>query len=389
MFVIFPKCGHQQDNTEHCEACGIYFEKYNKMQERLSSETATVETSISRSQPISPVKIIAAIGIVALGAFFLLRDDPANQISDNQLETTSAKKQSVENRKPAESKDAISSKLNKKFTPRNNIERSRNATVFIETAWGSTGSGFIVSKDCWCITNRHVVEIDKNMSSKLLKTDPTIRMEMSRERYEKIQQLNYLIMQYRRLVSAYGVTSESERLKLKIEELAAEIDDLPARYIEEIGEEIERMEQKGRSDGYQVSLIDGTSFTVWDMVLSDEYDLAMFRLPAEGCPYLKLNSDNNLQQGTQLNTIGSPSRLGYTVTAGIFSGYRVFNERQFLQTDAPINPGNSGGPLITSDGNVVGINTMILEGTEGIGFAIPAKILSQEFKHGPSFSFED
>ncbi len=104
-------------------------------------------------------------------------------------------------------------------------------------------------------------------------------------------------------------------------------------------------------------------------------------------PLSKLNSDNNLQQGTQLYTIGSPSRLGYTVTAGIFSGYRVFDEHQFLQTDAPINPGNSGGPLITSDGNVVGINTMILRDTEGIGFAIPAKVLFEEFKYGPTFSF--
>ncbi len=385
--MICPKCGHQQNNTENCEACGIYFEKYNKIQERLSSDAAKVETSISRSQPISPIKIIATIGIVALGSFFLLRDDASNEISDNQPQASTVEKQSAENNKPEEPKDGISSKLNEKFMPRNNIERSRNATVFIETAWGSTGSGFIVSKDCWCVTNRHVVEIDKNMVANLLKTDPTIRMEMGKERAEKVQQLNYLIMQYRGMVSSYGITGETKRLKQKIDELAAEIDNLPSRYIEEIGEEIERMEQKSRSEGYQVSLIDGTSFTVWDMVKSDKYDLSIFRLPADGCPYLKLNSDNNLQQGTQLYTIGSPSRLGYTVTAGIFSGYRVFDEHQFLQTDAPINPGNSGGPLITSDGNVVGINTMILRDTEGIGFAIPAKVLFEEFKYGPTFSF--
>jgi S1-C subfamily serine protease len=113
----------------------------------------------------------------------------------------------------------------------------------------------------------------------------------------------------------------------------------------------------------------------------------MFRLLVDGCPYLKLNPDDNLQQGTRLFTIGSPSRLGYTVTSGIFSGYRMLDKQRYVQTDAPINPGNSGGPLIISDGNVVGINTLIMAGTEGIGFAIPAKVLPEEFKHAVGFSF--
>ena len=50
-----------------------------------------------------------------------------------------------------------------------------------------------------------------------------------------------------------------------------------------------------------------------------------------------------------------------------------------IQTDAPINPGNSGGPLVTQFGQLVGINTMILRGTEGIGFAIPVDSVEAEF----------
>ena len=51
----------------------------------------------------------------------------------------------------------------------------------------------------------------------------------------------------------------------------------------------------------------------------------------------------------------------------------------FLQTDAAINPGNSGGPLIDEKGYVFGVNTMILQDTEGIGFAIPIEVVYEEF----------
>ncbi|BCL61343.1 hypothetical protein DGMP_20360 [Desulfomarina profundi] len=72
--------------------------------------------------------------------------------------------------------------------------------------------------------------------------------------------------------------------------------------------------------------------------------------------------------------------LRHTVTSGVFSGYRKRKDGQiFLQTDAAINPGNSGGPLIDENGFVYGVNTMILRGTEGIGFAIPIEKVYEEF----------
>ena len=82
----------------------------------------------------------------------------------------------------------------------------------------------------------------------------------------------------------------------------------------------------------------------------------------------------------QLFTIGSPSGLTYSVTSGVFSGFREDESGRFLQTDAPINPGNSGGPLIMQNGQVVGVNTAILEGTEGIGFSLPIEYVVSEFK---------
>ena len=67
------------------------------------------------------------------------------------------------------------------------------------------------------------------------------------------------------------------------------------------------------------------------------------------------------------------------MTAGIISGYRGYGDGLLIQTDAPINPGNSGGPLIDNRGRVIGVNSMIIEGTEGLGFAIAAQDVWQEF----------
>jgi serine protease Do len=84
--------------------------------------------------------------------------------------------------------------------------------------------------------------------------------------------------------------------------------------------------------------------------------------------------------GEPVIAIGNPFGLSNTVTTGVVSAIdrsirsddRVFHG--FLQTDASINPGNSGGPLLNATGELVGINTAIYQGAEGIGFAIPIDV---------------
>jgi serine protease Do len=125
--------------------------------------------------------------------------------------------------------------------------------------------------------------------------------------------------------------------------------------------------------------VDGTEFSALHAEYADNRDLALFRLPADHCPHLMPGSSGSLAQGERLYTIGNPSGLAYSVTSGIFSGNRGAGAERFLQTDAPINPGNSGGPLIRENGQVVGINTLVLRGTTGIGFAIPIEAIYQEF----------
>jgi Do/DeqQ family serine protease len=105
---------------------------------------------------------------------------------------------------------------------------------------------------------------------------------------------------------------------------------------------------------------------------------------------LKLGDSDQLKVGATVIAIGSPLGLSDTVTIGIVSAKnRQIEDRPgegFIQTDAAINPGNSGGPLINIKGEVVGINTAIIAGAQGLGFAIPINqakwVMDQILKYG-------
>jgi serine protease Do len=108
-------------------------------------------------------------------------------------------------------------------------------------------------------------------------------------------------------------------------------------------------------------------------------DLALIKLTTPGTyPHISLGDSDQVEIGDWLVAIGNPFGLEHTVTTGILSargrtiGVGPYDD--FLQTDASINPGNSGGPLLNLSGEVVGINTIIIAGGSGIGFAIPSKI---------------
>jgi S1-C subfamily serine protease len=110
-------------------------------------------------------------------------------------------------------------------------------------------------------------------------------------------------------------------------------------------------------------------------------DLALLRLPRATPVNLPIATRDDLMIGETVIAIGNPLGLEGTVTVGVLSARdrtvrsprtnRVYTD--FLQTDASINPGNSGGALVDLDGRLVGINTAIVGGAQGIGFAIPAK----------------
>lgn len=118
-------------------------------------------------------------------------------------------------------------------------------------------------------------------------------------------------------------------------------------------------------------------------------DLALLRIdrPDGQLPVASLGDSEKLEVGDWVMAIGNPFGLEATVTVGVLSGkgrsIGASDYDDFLQTDASINPGNSGGPLFNTSGEVVGINTAIVPGGQGIGFSIPinlAKEVCQQLK---------
>lgn len=143
------------------------------------------------------------------------------------------------------------------------------------------------------------------------------------------------------------------------------------------------------ADTVTVTLRDGREFS-GEVVGEDPLtDVAVIKVQAQGLPTVTLGNSERLRAGEWAIAIGNPLGLDNTVTAGIVSAtgrtssqIRVPDKRvQFIQTDAAINPGNSGGPLLNERGEVIGINTAIIGGAQGLGFAIPinsAQRLAQE-----------
>jgi Do/DeqQ family serine protease len=126
-------------------------------------------------------------------------------------------------------------------------------------------------------------------------------------------------------------------------------------------------------------------------------DLAVLKIEAESLPFLSLGNSDNVRIGDIVLAIGNPLGIGKTVTAGIISakgrrtGLSDGSFEDFLQTDAPINRGNSGGALVNLSGELIGVNSQIISGSEGggnigIGFSIPSNmaksVMEQLLKDG-------
>ncbi|HJV33719.1 DegQ family serine endoprotease [Geomonas sp.] len=130
----------------------------------------------------------------------------------------------------------------------------------------------------------------------------------------------------------------------------------------------------------KVKLADGREFKAKVTGRDPKTDLALIKISSTfgHLPSLQLGDSDKVRVGDWVLAVGIPFGLEHTVTQGIISATgRVIGSGpydNFLQTDAPINPGNSGGPLVNMKGEVIGINTAIVSGGQGLGFAIPSSL---------------
>jgi len=133
-----------------------------------------------------------------------------------------------------------------------------------------------------------------------------------------------------------------------------------------------------RASKIHVTLSNQQEFEARVVGTDPESDLAILKIETGiELPAIPMGRSDDLMIGETVIAIGNPFGLSHSVTTGVISALNrsVRTEQQvyhnFIQIDAPINPGNSGGPLLNINGELIGINTAIYSGAEGIGFAIP------------------
>ena len=136
------------------------------------------------------------------------------------------------------------------------------------------------------------------------------------------------------------------------------------------------------ADKIQISLINEVSLDAVVVGSDAATDIAVIKVDPQNLVELPIGISDDVEVGDFVIAIGNPFGLGHTVTSGIISalgrtGISSNGYEDFIQTDASINPGNSGGALVNMNGELIGINSVIISRTGnnvGIGFAVPSKI---------------
>lgn len=149
---------------------------------------------------------------------------------------------------------------------------------------------------------------------------------------------------------------------------------------------------------YTVLMNDGTKIEAKVVAVDPSQDIALFKIEKSNLPTVDFADSSKLMIGQTTIAIGNAlgqfantvsvgvvSGLGRSVEAGVQDGSSEMLDN-VIQTDAAINPGNSGGPLLDIEGNVIGMNSAIVQGAQSVGFAIPSKeilyVLSSYKEHG-------
>lgn len=290
----------------------------------------------------------------------------------------------------------LAQRLWDRFAPRSRVEWAALATVTIYSDVGQ-GSGFFVTSQGHILTNRHVLEGDKQQMA-----DTRAAYEDAEERLAQAEAW------FRHEAARLDQAAENlERLKRSIDDLSDGENRREARkvyndrleryrdwkekfeqkrrqYREDKGEHRSRRDKfeyratvAGAASRFTVTTKDGSRLNARLIRTSRKHDLSLLKVDGYKTPRLEPPDSGRPGQGSPVFAIGSPMSLSDSVSRGVISGY----ENGFIKTDAKVYPGNSGGPLVTEEGRVVGVNTFkeLTRRFEGLGFAIPIGTALAEF----------
>lgn len=122
----------------------------------------------------------------------------------------------------------------------------------------------------------------------------------------------------------------------------------------------------------KITAYDGQEYSAVIYCKSDELDIAVLSVSSGNFIPITIGKDSDIKIGDDVYAIGAPNGMSYTLTKGtLSSNKREISGDNYLQIDAALNEGNSGGPLLDCQGAVIGMNTMKMNNSEGLGLAIP------------------
>lgn len=125
----------------------------------------------------------------------------------------------------------------------------------------------------------------------------------------------------------------------------------------------------------------GETYSAYLVGYDQDKDIAVLGVKDAKFTPLTIADYSALNTGDDVYAIGAPKSMAYTLTKGVISAKeREIGKYKYIQTDAAINEGNSGGPLLNDEGNVIGVNTLKMSDSEGIGLAIPMTVVSDFLK---------
>ncbi|MBR9980844.1 MAG: trypsin-like peptidase domain-containing protein [Desulfatitalea sp.] len=282
------------------------------------------------------------------------------------------------------------------YPTRNPIEQATAATVAVKSTLGA-GSGFFVTHEGHILTNKHVVRTTESQAAKTEAQFQAAEKQIDHleQRFDEEQQrLRTARQRLEAQQSAAKAEPHPQRRNAYQQDYEANRGNYQSWHADfqrrrDIFENEKRRFRDSRQDyrysasladlaqRFTITLADGTTQYARLLAVSASHDLALLKLDGYQTPALRPAPYRRTAQGDPVYAIGNPANLQNSVTSGILSGV----QQGFLQTNAQIYPGNSGGPLVTAEGQVLGINTFkaLTHKFEGLGFAIPIETALEAF----------